>query len=629
MTFITDALRPSLGGIEERLEAITTSNRPAIVTARRAALALLFFVVIQLWAHLSVTEVVNGLSLGGLYGIIGVALVLTYRTSRIINFAAAAVGAVPAIVACLLSTSEHINYLVVAPIAIFGGLAFGALTDIFILRRFANASRLIVTVVTIGIAQSYAALGFFVPVWFGDRATGVPKVTTPWQNIAYHNSRGEPVLTGNVLAGLVVVVALTAFLAVFLKRSRLGIALRASSESAERAALLGIPVARVQTISWAFAGLLSSLAIFTQAPLIGVPSDATLGFDTLLYGLAAAVVAKMENVSVALVTGLGIGLLISTSVLQTGTNDYASALMLPLILVGLLLQRRSRSRAVESGASTWQTVSAFRPVPIELRTLSEVLRLRAIFILGALGLTIALPYLVSAPNMPALTILPIFGIIGVSLVVLTGWAGQISLGQFGLVGNSHRHRRRRGHRHGHRLAGRPHPGSLSCGDDARIRLRNAELRAQHQLLAGPASAAHWLYREHCPALSLRAVQSRRRQDVLLRLLHIPLAVSAHRCVLPPSAQRSHSHRFARQPAGSVVVLRRTGADTPRRIRDLGCLCRRRGCALHLLATQRHRRFVRRVQQRRCVPRRLDRRSGLTGRWDSRRDRVRGKRAVRT
>ena len=426
--------RDNLGGVGEKLSDVASSTRLPVVIVRRTIVAIVFFLVVRHFFGLTTKITFDGLALGSLYGVVGVALVLTYRTSRIINFAAAAVGAVPAIVASLLSTSEHISYLIVAPIAIVGGLAFGALTDIFVLRRFAHASRLIVTVVTIGIAQSYAALGFFIPVWFGDKATGVPKVTTPWQNLAYHNSRGEPVLTGNVLAGLIVVVALTAFLAVFLKRSRLGIALRASSESAERAALLGIPVARVTTIAWAFAGLLSSLAIFSQAPLIGVPSDATLGFDTLLYGMAAAVVAKMENVSVALATGLGIGLLISTSVLQTGTNDYASALMLPLILVGLLLQRRSRSRAVESGASTWQTVSAFRPTPVELRTLPEVLRARSLFVLAAAALAIVLPYVVSAPNMPALTILPIFGIIGVSLVVLTGWAGQISLGQFGLVG---------------------------------------------------------------------------------------------------------------------------------------------------------------------------------------------------
>ena len=57
---------------------------------------------------------------GRLYGIVGVALVLTYRTSRIINFAAAAVGAVPAITAVLLSTAEGINYLVTMPIAYIG-----------------------------------------------------------------------------------------------------------------------------------------------------------------------------------------------------------------------------------------------------------------------------------------------------------------------------------------------------------------------------------------------------------------------------------------------------------------------------------------------------------------------------
>jgi branched-chain amino acid transport system permease protein len=434
VSVLTESLRPSFDNVAERLNSVASSTRPAHVIARRAVAIVLFFVVIQLWANLSPAEIIGGLSLGALYGIIGVALVLTYRTSRIINFAAAAVGAIPAIVASLLSTSEHINYLVVAPIAIVGGAAFGVLTDVLVLRRFAKTNRLIVTVVTIGIAQSYAALGFFIPVWFGDKATGVPKVTTPWQNIAYHNSRGEPVLSGNQLAAFVVVIGLTAALALFLKRSRMGIALRASSESAERAALLGIPVERVTTIAWACAGLLSGIAIFVQAPLIGVPSDATLGFDTLLYGLAAAVLAKMENVTVALIGGMGIGLIIAASVLKTGGDDYASALMLVLVLVGLLLQRRSRSRAVESGASTWQTVAVFRPTPVELRLLPEVVRVRVIGIAVAVGLTILLPYVVSGPNLPSLTVLPIFGIVGVSLVVLTGWAGQISLGQFGLVG---------------------------------------------------------------------------------------------------------------------------------------------------------------------------------------------------
>jgi branched-chain amino acid transport system permease protein len=425
---------PALGELGGRLMSFVSSNRARPTVIRRIVLAALFFLIVQSIFHLSPPEIVSGTSLGALYGVVGVGIVLTYRTNRIINFAAAAVGAVPAITAVLLSTADHVSYLLTMPIAIVGGLLCGALTEIVVLRRFKNTSRLIVTVVTIGIAQSYAALGFFIPVWFGERASGVPRVTTPWQNIMLNNSRGEPIITGNQVFAFLVVILLTGLLAFFLKFTRFGIALRASSENSDRAALLGMPVARVNTIAWAFAGLLSAMAIFAVAPLYGVPSDATLGFDTLLYGLAAAVVAKMENVTVALLTGLGIGLLISASELATGAQDYSYALMIVVIYAGLLAQRRSRSRAVDANASSWQTIANFRPIPVELRSLPEVLRMRTGLIVVGLAVAIGLPYLVDPSDMSHLQLLPIYGIIGVSLVVLTGWAGQISLGQFGLVG---------------------------------------------------------------------------------------------------------------------------------------------------------------------------------------------------
>jgi branched-chain amino acid transport system permease protein len=425
---------PPLSGAVDRLSALATSDRRAAIYGRRAVMSLVFLFAVDKVFGLTPFLFVNGLALGALYGIVGVALVLTYKTSRIINFAAAAVGAVPAITAVLLSTADHVNYLLTMPIAIVGGLASGALTEIFVLRRFKNASRLIVTVVSIGIAQSFAALGFFIPVWFGERATGVPRVSTPWQNLQYHNARGEPILTGNQVFAFAMVLLLTFGLMLFLKRSRLGIALRASSENSDRAALLGVPVNRVNTIAWALAGLMSAMAIFAIAPLYGVPSDATLGYDTLLYGLAAAVVARMENLGVALLMGLGIGLLIDTSVANTGTNDVAQALMLPVILVALVAQRRSRSRAVDANASSWQTISVFRPIPLELRSLPEVQRMRTILFVLAAALAIGLPYVVSDSTVTGLQLLPIAGLIAVSLVILTGWAGQISLGQYGLVG---------------------------------------------------------------------------------------------------------------------------------------------------------------------------------------------------
>jgi branched-chain amino acid transport system permease protein len=427
-------LPPAANSAVERVTDFLTSGRSVAVIVRRAMAALVFVLVVDLAFGLTPFIFINGVALGALYGIVGVALVLVYRTSRIINFAAAAVGAVPAITAVLLSTSQHINYLVTMPIAIVGGILFGALTEIFVMRRFKRTSRLIVTVVTIGVAQGFAALGFFIPIWFGEKATGVPKVETPWQGWQITNSTGNPILTGNQVFAFLVVIVLTFGLMLFLKRSRMGIALRAAAENGDRAELLGIPVDRVNTVAWAIAGLMSAMAIFAISPLYGVPSDATLGFQTLLYGLAAAVVARMENLGLALLMGMGIGLIIIPSAANTGSNDLASAVMLPIILVALLVQRRSRSRAVDADASSWQAIAVFRPIPQELRGLPEVQRARMFGLLLPLALAIVLPYLVSTPSQTGLQLLPIVGIIAVSLVILTGWAGQISLGQYGLVG---------------------------------------------------------------------------------------------------------------------------------------------------------------------------------------------------
>src|SRR4051794_39940355 len=105
MTTISFDWRPRVAGLGDRLGELASSSRATPTVIRRVVVAILFFAIVQSVFHLSTPELVSGLSLGGLYGIVGVALVLTYRTSRVINFAAAAVGAVPAITAVLLSTA--------------------------------------------------------------------------------------------------------------------------------------------------------------------------------------------------------------------------------------------------------------------------------------------------------------------------------------------------------------------------------------------------------------------------------------------------------------------------------------------------------------------------------------------
>lgn len=426
--------RAARSGIVAQLVDVARSPAAPARLVRYAVLVALFIGVVQLIWDLSLGEFIDGIALGSLYGILAVAILLIYKTTRVVNFAAAAIGAAPAILALMLDVERHIPYLAVAPIALVGGPLVGLAVDVLVMRKLSRSPRLIVTVATIGVAQSLSALAFFIPFWLSNNSLTISVVPTPWQNFAIHNSRGQPVLTGNQLAALAATLIFTAILASFLRFTRLGIALRASAENGDRASLLGVPVRLIGTVAWMLAGLIGSTAIFVQAPLIGVPRDATLGFDTLLFALAAAVVARMEKIGVALGAGMAVGVLVFASVASSGGPDIASAVMLLVILGALLVsQPRALSRAFDTGIETWQSLRFFRPIPAELRNDPAVRTARPLTVFAVLGGAAALGLFVSTPNLPYLIELPIFGIVAVSLVVLTGWAGQVSLGQFGFV----------------------------------------------------------------------------------------------------------------------------------------------------------------------------------------------------
>ena len=413
----------------------TVRNPHPAAKAGRAVVAVVGYVVlVRVMFNPPVDLFIKGVAIGALYGLIAVGVILIYRTNRIINFAAAGIGAIPAVTAVLLQVKKGLPYVVAVPLVIIGGIAIGALVDLFVIRRFATAPRLIVTVATLGVVQILAFIAIYIPIWLGSKGKQTSVVSTPWTRFKIHDSRGTPILTGNQIFAVVVVLGLSLGLAAFFRYTRMGIALRASAENADRASLLGIPVRRVGTVSWMLAGLFGAITIFLRASLVGVPTDGTLGFGVLLYVLAAAVVARMDNIPLALGAGMAMGVLEAGSVYKTGKNDFSSAIMLVVVLVALLLQRSKLSRAFDSGVSTWQSVKEFRTIPTELRKIREVISARTAVAIIAVGMAVFAPYAVTPGQIGKLTLIPIYAIVAVSMVILTGWAGQISLGQFGLVG---------------------------------------------------------------------------------------------------------------------------------------------------------------------------------------------------
>jgi len=382
-------------------------------------------------------------ALGTLYGLIGVGIILIYRTNRIINFAAGGLGSVPSVLALTLHTtfsipilgsSQHSvpKYLALFALAVVGGAILGAVVDVVIIRRFATSPRLILTVVTVGVAQLLAYVAFFTPDWLG--ADQLPdKVETPFTSLAQWKIGGVFV-NGDYFVAVIVVAVLAALLAAFFRYTRMGIAVRASAENADRAALLGIPVRRVATVAWTIAGVFSAVTIFLRSPLVGLPLGGLTSASILLFALTAAVVARMENIPVAIAVGMAIGILDQSSVFATGSGELATAVMLVLLLIAMLLQSGAMARAYDAGVSTWQTVKEFRPIPPELRGVPIVRTARIVGWGVVAAFFLAAPLIVGESRQGLATLVLLWGIVGISLVILTGWAGQISLGQFAFVG---------------------------------------------------------------------------------------------------------------------------------------------------------------------------------------------------
>jgi branched-chain amino acid transport system permease protein len=373
-----------------------------------------------------------GAVIGCLYGLIAVGVVLVYRANKVVNFAQAGLGAVPAVVALLLLTDQGVPYLLVLPIMVVGALALGALVEVAFIRRFTSSPRLVLSVVTIGIAQLLAYVEFQVPKWMSGDVLPPSTFPTPFSGATV--SIGGTVFSGDSLMAVLVSAMAVAALGVFLHRTRLGIAVRASAENPQRAALLGIPVRRVGLAVWMLAAVLSALGIFLRAPLVGLPIGTITGPSILLPALAAAVIARMQSLPVAFGAGIALGVVDLSTFYSTKDSRLSAAILLPVILVALLVQRSAFSRVGEAVEASFRSVHEPRAVPVQLRGLKEVLLAQRVVALAVVVVALGLPLVIGPLYRNDAILVLIYALLGLSLVVLTGWAGQISLGQFAFVG---------------------------------------------------------------------------------------------------------------------------------------------------------------------------------------------------
>jgi branched-chain amino acid transport system permease protein len=436
---------------------------------RNEALALLgLFLVMQFFPRRpGVGILVLGVSDAATLALHSVAIVLIFRANKFVNFAQLELAAIGGVLFTSLvqgqwllnlarstcgcigrepgGLARNINFVFAfaAAVGITGLLAWlGYMT---VLRRFRRSPRIMLTLVTIFAAQALQGTHQQIQDLLVPAADDNPEL---FQRIAERSTqppgdfawRVDPLATlrlGDILLILTALVTVIG-LGVYIRRSKTGIAIRAAAESPARAQTLGVDVTAVTARVWLIAGLLAGLAgavgSFGNAVQQSQGGDtATIPAGPLAMMLAVAVVARFKSLPMAGLAALAIG------VLQPAVQfAYASTTPLDAALVfligGLLLVQRTReTRADREDVSGYEVTREMRPIPRELKELPQVLTWTRSAIVTLAVILLGLPWTLSASATTLATIYAIYSIIGLSLLILTGWAGQISLGQFGFA----------------------------------------------------------------------------------------------------------------------------------------------------------------------------------------------------
>jgi ABC-type branched-subunit amino acid transport system ATPase component/ABC-type branched-subunit amino acid transport system permease subunit len=371
-----------------------------------------------------------GLAIGMTYGLLAAGLVLVHRTSGVINFAHASVGLVGASAFALAVVTWGVPYYV----ALLPALAISAAASLVIysgvIRRLDKAPVLMKVVATIGAGEVFALIALVIN---SNVTAGRLFPKPPW---VPEFSVGAFLVTRSYTAMLTVGPLVIAGLAIFLIRSRIGMAIRGSAAHPDLARLAGISASRMSGLAWLIAGALSALtSIFVLAAQGGTGFGGGTAFSgqILVRALTAGVIARMSSLPLAVGAGLAIGVLEQELLFLARDPGVPDLVMLGVLLCALLVQRRGATGRAEEDGSKWLTVQPWRPLAVKEKASPYVRNLGRVLAAVALVLAVVVPIAMTSSAVVILVVILAFAIIGLSVGILSGAAGQISLGQFAIA----------------------------------------------------------------------------------------------------------------------------------------------------------------------------------------------------
>jgi branched-chain amino acid transport system permease protein len=367
-----------------------------------------------------------GIFTGGAYALIAVSITLMFRSTGVLSFAHAGFAAVGAYVYADLAGARRWPQPVAAFAALVITVAYGLLIERVAIRPVRNASSTTKLIATLGVMSLTTGLllwhyGFdptSSPLLLPDRVVHIGTLRVTYQQVAIL------VAAGIMASGL----------AWFLQRTRFGTAIRAVAQNSEAARLTGVSLAQVARFNWALGAALAGITGILIAPLQVV----TVATFPLLLGkaLTATLFGGIVSLPLTFAGGLVVGIVESVVVLRTSAAGARELATLGLVVV-LLVSRRSwaaESLDEPAFAAPGSMARLFKPVTDAFGRLRRVARPLTVPVL-AVGTGIAIVVPARSNYWGFVGARGLFYVIeALSLVLLVGWGGQVSLMHGAYVG---------------------------------------------------------------------------------------------------------------------------------------------------------------------------------------------------
>jgi branched-chain amino acid transport system permease protein len=286
--------------------------------------------------------IITGLTLGGVYALSGVGMVVLFRATGVLNLSFGAVGAMGALIAYQAITVWGIPQgwawlfcvLFAAVVTTLYGLIFG--------RALADRDPLVKATATLGFAL--VLLGVMDLLWTtsGGEARSISLPTD-----THGFTIGLNVVSWTDVIGLVLGIAITIGTTLFLRFTKLGTAMRAMANDREATAMLGVPVNRVLAAAWFGCGVLSGIAGLMLADLVALDA-VTLTF-LVISSVAAALIARLRSIPITFIAAIVIGVVDSAATPINALTNYHDMAPFVLAVVALIFMSGRRRISLERG----------------------------------------------------------------------------------------------------------------------------------------------------------------------------------------------------------------------------------------------------------------------------------------